>query len=86
VLPTTIITLICGGAISRGVFMIGLVRPLIEVASPQGGAASDLKAEVAPPSWEKADIAGEGKRILGACQPRKSPLSQDGAGGRKRES
>jgi hypothetical protein len=66
--------------------MIGLVRPLIEVASPQGGAASDLKAEVAPLSREKADIGGEGKRVLGACQLRKSPLCQDGEGGRKRAS
>jgi len=28
--------------------MIGLARPLIEVAARQGGTASDLEAEVAP--------------------------------------
>jgi hypothetical protein len=28
--------------------MIGLARPLIEVAAPQAGTASDLEAEVAP--------------------------------------
>ncbi len=50
------------------------------------GAASDLKAEVAPLSWEKANIGGEGKRILGACRPRKTPLCQDGEVSRKRES
>jgi hypothetical protein len=66
--------------------MIGLARPLIEVAAPQGGTASDLKAEVAPLAREKADIGGEGKRILGACQPRKRPLCQDGEISRKRES
>jgi hypothetical protein len=51
-----------------------------------GGTASDLKAEVAPLFWEKADIGGEGKRILGACQPRKRPLCQGGEASRKRAS
>jgi hypothetical protein len=59
---------------------------MIEGAAAQGGTASDLKAEVAPLSWEKANIGGAGKRILGACQPRKRPLSQDGEVSRKRES
>jgi len=45
-----------------------------------------LKAEIALLSWKKANIGGEGKRILGACQPRKTPLCQDDEVSRKRES
>jgi hypothetical protein len=59
---------------------------MIEGAAPQSGTASDLKAEAAPLSWEKPNIGGEGKRILGACQLRKRPLCQDGEASRKRES
>jgi hypothetical protein len=51
---------------------------MMEAAAPQGGTASDLKADVAPLSWEKTNIGGEGKRILVVCQQRKRPLSQDG--------
>jgi hypothetical protein len=42
--------------------------------------------KLSPLSWKKANIGGEGKRILGACQPRKTPLCQDGEVNRKRES
>jgi hypothetical protein len=59
---------------------------MIEGAAPQGGTASGLKAEVAPLSWDKANIGGEGNRILGACQPRKRPLFQDGKASKKRGS
>jgi hypothetical protein len=45
-----------------------------------------LKSRVSTSSWEMANIGGEGKRILGACQPRKRPLCQDGEVSRKRES
>jgi hypothetical protein len=37
-----------------------------------------LRSRVSTSSWEKVNIGGEGKRILGACQPRKRPLCQDG--------
>jgi hypothetical protein len=56
------------------------------MGAPQGGTASGLKAEAAPLSWEKANIGGEGKRILGACQPRKRLLLQDGEASKKRGS
>jgi hypothetical protein len=59
---------------------------MIEGAVPQGGTASDLKAEVASLPWERVNICGKGERIRVACQQRKRPLCQDGEASRKRES